>query len=262
MIGRTQSNIPGVGRGAQSLNDIRFTRAFEESEFEGAFRCIYQSYRKRGLAPRRHHEMRLTRHHLLPSTRVFVARAGQQVVGTLSLVEDGQLGVPMRAVFDAQVEELARRDPRIAEATCLAVGDSLQNGPEIVHRLMGLLAQAASRRGITRVLIAVHPRHVAFYARSAGFRPFTSALPYPSVGGRLAVALQLDLAMLRSNFPEVHRRYFGLTFSESALSPRPVPPEQLQRIAAHWRSMHEDANENEFDGLTSPAAQGKGIVAA
>lgn len=260
MTGRTYSNTTGVGRAAQNFNEVRFTRAFDEGDFEGAFRCIYQSYRKRGLAPRRQSEMRLTRHHLLPSTRVFVARVAQQIVGTLSLVEDDPLGVPMRAVFSAEVNDLARRDPGIAEATCLAVGDALQNGPEIVHRLMGLLAQAASRRGISRVLIAVHPRHVAFYARSAGFRPFTTAMPYPSVGGRLAVAMQLDLSMLRVNFPDVYRRYFGLSFSESALSPRPVPSDQLQRIAEYWHAMHDDAGE--FEGLATQIAQGKGIVAA
>src|ERR1700754_2559719 len=165
-----------------SSSPVRFTRALEQYDFEGAFRCLYRSYHRRGLASCSNERgVRLTRHHLLPETRVLVARAGRGVVGTLTLAEDAQLGLPLRAVFNAEVDALAAEDPRLAEATCLAIDDPRRGGILVMHRLMGLAAQAASRRGITRLLIAVHPRHAPFYIREAGFSVFAPTKPHPYV---------------------------------------------------------------------------------
>jgi len=219
-------------------SEVRFTRAVEEFEFEGAFRCLYRSYFRRGLisanSPR---QLRLTRHHLLSETRVFLARIGRRVIGTLTLVEDRPLGVPMRSIFDRQVETLAGADPRIAEAGCLAVDDSRPTGRVIVHHLMGLAAQAASRRGISRILIAVHPRHAPFYERAAGFRRFTEALPYPSMQGSPAIGLELNLSTLRVDSPQAWRRYFGMSFSPRALSTRRASPAFLRQLATLWQSL-------------------------
>lgn len=223
--------------------EITYSRAAETFEFEGAFRCLYASYHKRGLAPRINHEMRVTRYHLLPATSVFVARRGKEVIGTLSMVEDAPLGVPMRVVFDRQIDELAGRKARIVEATCLAVRGTGGSDVEVVYRLMGLVAQSAHRRRIERVVCAIHPRHVAFYERSAGFRVFAPSTPYPSVGGKLAVAMELDLTTIQARSPELWRRYFGYAYPESAVSPFQVAPSHIQRIAAHWRAIYDTADE-------------------
>jgi hypothetical protein len=221
---------------------VRFTRAIEPYEFEGAFRCIYRSYLARGLTPNNRYEMRLTRHHLLPTTRVLIAKIGSQVVGTLSVVENEPIGVPISSAFRPQVDELSRGCDRIAEATCLAAAKVPINGLELVHGLLGLAAQTASRQGITRILIAVHPRHVSFYERAVGFRVFGSERRYPSVGGRPAVALQLNLRTLHVDRPDVFSRYFGMQFSPSALSSESVPTFYLNRIAAIWQSLHGDVD--------------------
>jgi hypothetical protein len=226
-----------------NLPDIQFTRAVDADDFAGAFRCIYETYRRRGLAPLIPHEMRLTRHHLLPSTRVFVARRGREVVGTLSLVEDGPLGVPMRAVFSRHIDELTRSQSRVAEATCFAVRDNHCSDLEVIYQLMGLVAQSAHRRRVSRVLIAVHPRHAPFYERAAGFRPFAPTTPYPSVGGKLAVAMELNPTTIGEQAPHLWQKYFGYEYPEVALSPLPVASAHLQRMAAYWRAIHDGGEE-------------------
>ncbi len=165
------------------LSHIHFTRAVDHFEFESAFRCLYRSYLDRGLLAPCRRGMRLARFHLLPSTRVFVARIYRDVVGTVSLVEHGTLGLPMQVAFGAEIDELVRHEPRIAEATGLAVRPSSRCGLDIIHHLLGLTMQAASRRGMARLLIAVHPRHAPFYIRVAGFRILGSSRPHPNVGG-------------------------------------------------------------------------------
>jgi hypothetical protein len=226
---------------------LRITRAADQHEFEAAFRCLYESYRKRGLAAAHPTQLRLTRHHLLPASRVFLAKVGTKVVGTLSLAPDAPIGVPMRSVFNDAVQRLTQQTPCVAEATCLAVRDAPVNSLTIVHRLMGLAAQSARRQGVSRILIAVHPRHVPFYERSAGFRTFAPCTPYPSVGGSPAVGLQLNLATLHVDFPAVHRRYFGMIFSPAALSNEPTPMSAVQRLAAIWRDIHGASGESRRD---------------
>ena len=116
---------------------------------------------------------------------------------------------------------------------------------------MGLAAQAASRRGVSQILIAVHPRHAPFYQRAVGFRAFASERPYPSVGGRPAVALQLNLATLHADRPDVHRRYFGMSYSPIALSTGLVPSFYLKQIAALWQKLHGEIGDAEASTPTN-----------
>lgn len=214
---------------------VHFTRALEQFEYEGAFRCLYRSYHRRGLASCvNDHGMRVTRHHLLPETRLLIARTGRSVVGTLTLAEDAQIGLPLRAVFDDEVSRLADADPRLAEATCLAIDDSRRAGILVMHRLMGLAAQAASRRGVTRLLIAVHPRHAPFYVREAGFSEFAPVRPHPFVRDSPAIGLQLNLATLRTDAPRIWQRYYGMPYSPLATSARLTPRRVLQRLERIW----------------------------
>jgi len=236
---------------------IRVTQAVERFEYAGAFRCLYHSYVRRGLIQPGPQSMRLTRHHLLPTTRVLVARIGRRVVGTLSLAEDGPLGVPLRCVFNDEVNELGSGDARLAEATCLALDHSQTSGVDLLHQLMGLAAQLAVRCGTSQILIAVHPRHARFYTRSAGFRQFTSVRSYPSVGGRPAVGLALNLRRLHVDFPCVYRRYFGMSFSPVGLCTQAAPRYQLEWLAATWLDIHgavHNASETPRESLARPAA--------
>lgn len=223
-----------------SCSSVTFTRACEQRELLDAFRCLYRSYLRRGLVDDQYNQpLRLTRHHLLPQTRVFLARSGPHVVGTISLVEDRPLGVPLRCVFHREVESLAGGDLRIAEAGCLAIDPtSAVRGAQVVHHLMGLVAQAAAGRGVSRLVIAVHPRHAPFYERFAGFKRFAGPAAHPSVAGAPAVGLQLNLATLHDDNYPVWRRYFGMKFSPLALSAKPASPVFLEQLARVWQQVH------------------------
>jgi hypothetical protein len=112
---------------------------------------------------------------------------------------------------------------------------------------MGLVAQAAIKRGISRLLIAVHPRHVPFYSRIAGFRAFTPELPHPCVNGLPAVGMQLNLTTIHVDHPEIYRRYLDMAFAPIALSTGLASPNYLQRIAALWQGLHVEPSEFEWE---------------
>ena len=103
----SQSKLSNQRQDANSQFDIQFSRAARYDEIDAALRCIYDAYHRQGLAPFSRLGLRITRHHLLPTTRVFISHGGQ-VIGTLSLADDDDaLGVPMRSAFGPQVDQLA-----------------------------------------------------------------------------------------------------------------------------------------------------------
>jgi hypothetical protein len=95
-------------------------------------------------------------------------------------------------------------------------------------RLLRLLAQHARFIGVERLVIAAHPRHVAFYQRSMGYRRFGRETSYPSVGGAPAVAAYFDFAEADRKRPRLYDECFGKPIHKEALTPRAMPEETVE----------------------------------
>ena len=217
---------------------LHFERASDLLDFENAFQIIHASYAQRGFILPNRAGIWMNRHHLLANSRVFLVRKAKQLRATLTLVEDGPLGLPMETLFRKEVRQCREENGLVAEATCLARAlPESSGGPKIVNHLMGVVAQAARRSKINQILITVHPRHAEYYIRLAGFRPLGPSLPYNAVRGHLAMPLALHLPSLEKVCPEAHRRYFGMQFNETTLAAHPTPQSTLLKLAALWRSL-------------------------
>ena len=68
-------------------------------ELFAAFHLVYEQYLRSGLMKPNSYRMRVTPYHLLPSTEVLVALDRGAVTCTMSLVRDGELGLPMESVY-------------------------------------------------------------------------------------------------------------------------------------------------------------------
>lgn len=218
----TQNCIMSITQGvidlARTSEDIEYRIATSQDEREAAFRLVYQSYLEAGLGQPNRYQMRVTPYHLLPSTEVFVAVLGSETVFTVSLIGDGQLGLPMENVYGQEVRDLRERGLRIGEVSCLADRRSkYRKCFPVFLRLCRLTAQYAWHQGLDQLLVAVHPRHARFYQRFIDFEPIGPERSYPSVQNRPAVALSLDLVRL-------HRE--GGKGYETLFMP-PIPEEQL-----------------------------------
>ena len=178
--------------------------------------------------------MRVTPYHLLPSTEVLVALDHGAVSCTMSVVRDGDLGLPMESVYHEEVASLRLRGLSLAEVSCLAEshGPAAQS-QSAVFQLMPLVAQLAYYRGVDQLLIAVHPRHARFYRRFLGFDVIAEERTYGKVCGKPAVALAVDLNRLAINHPRVYQWMFGEPFPGSILEYTPVPrnlPDEMRMI--------------------------------
>ena len=207
--------------------DLTYTIASTPEERAAAFRLVYQSYLAAGLGEPNPYHMRVTPYQLLPTTEIFLACCRGEPIFTMSLVVDGQLGLPMECIYPEQVAERRARGLRLAEVSCLADRRQQFRGflPVFV-RLSRLMAQNAWRRGVHELVIAVHPKHARLYRRLMAFRTIGELRMYPTVRNRPAIALAVNFDAIETTYPLVFRNYFSEWLPDEALRSRPITAEE------------------------------------
>ncbi len=212
--------------------EIEYRIAATRAERESAFKLVYQSYRDAGLSEPNRFGLRVTPYHLLETTEVFIAQLRGRTVFTLSLVIDGELGLPMESVYGTEVETLRQEGFLVGEVSCLADRRTQFSGffPVFV-RLCRLMAQYAWRRGLSGLVAAVHPRHARFYRRFMHFEPLGGWRSYPTVRNRPAVALILDFDRVDRERPKSFDTFFGQWLPDEMVVSRPITPAESAYFA-------------------------------
>ncbi|MBN1911252.1 MAG: long-chain N-acyl amino acid synthase [Pirellulales bacterium] len=210
--------------GAEGPEEAVLKIASTRAELFDAFALVYDAYIQRGLMEPNPFGMRITPYHLLPTTEVLVATVRQSVVCTMTLVGDGEMGLPMESVYENEVLWRRMQGSRVGEVSCLADRPGKSgNSCRLAVELMRLMAQSAKRRGLDELLIAVHPRHAKFYERCAAFQIIGEQKEYHSVCDNPAVALALDLHRSAVTHPKLYQKFFGTFYPDEVLRHRPLP---------------------------------------
>jgi len=193
------------------------------TEREAAFRLVYRSYLRAGLVESSPHRMRVTPFHLLPTTTMFVAKLRGRVIGTVSLVSDGDMGLPMESMYADAVQQRREQGLHVGEVTCLA--DRRRSARRFLPhfcRLTRLLAQYARSQGLHQLLAVTHPKHARFYSRYMGFAVIGGLKTCPHVRDNPAVALCLDFARVDREPPKAYQAILGDPLPAEDLVPRPI----------------------------------------
>jgi hypothetical protein len=188
------------------------------------------NYRARGYDVPGEPPYRFTAYHALPDTVVAVAKAGNRVVATLSLVPDTTLlGLPLENIYPREIEQLRRQGRCLAEATSLAdTGLSLREFARVFRTLIKLVMQHHVDRGGDSWVIAVHPRHRTFYQKAFGFVPMGACRAYPEVQDHPAEAYMLDVESMKRRVPEVHSAVFGEPLPKDVLAAQGWSPKLVR----------------------------------
>jgi hypothetical protein len=244
------------GKERVALHGMECKVAGSFDEWQEAFSLIHRSYVQAGLSERNPCGLRVTPYHLVPTTSTLIARHEGRVIGTLSLIRDNHLGIPMEQVYGREIESFRDQRVSFAEVSCLATGKFA--GREFLHifsRLMRLVAQHARFLGVQRLLIATHPRHAAFYERFMGFRQFGHATSYPCVRGAPAVAGMMDFAEADCVRPPFYDECFRVRIQREALLARPMPADIAQFFETFVLPMGRDELVGIEPGFGTPAAE-------
>jgi len=182
-----------------------------QSEREAAFRLLHQVYYRSGLTGNDTCGMRVLKHHLSEQTDVMVAKRNGEVVFTMSLIRDAEHGMPLESLFAAEVKTMRATGMQLAEVSSLASDNSLESKSEqfgLLVKMISLTLQAARRRGVDRLLLAVHPRHARVYQRLFGCVICSEVREYAAVKGNPAVLCMHDFAELdKTGYPLYEQVY-------------------------------------------------------
>ena len=128
---------------------------------------------------------------------VCTARAGDNIVGTLSVRFDGKGGLHADALFAEELAEWRDAGITLCEFGGLAVDKHSHEPKRVLAQIFHLGYLHAHRRArVDRLVIEVNPRHVAFYRRWLGLLPYTTARHNPRVDAP-AVLMSFDFATAR-----------------------------------------------------------------
>jgi hypothetical protein len=212
---------------------VDFGLALSHRTLDGALRLVHNRYVERGFMTPQLSRRRIGPHHALPTTRVFAATAGPLVVGTATLIEDSQIGLPMDEIYRSELDGFRARGQRLGEASALAADPRYRAlGLALPLRVMGLLVTyAAEIAALDLLCIAVNPRHVEFYRRRLTFEVCGALRSYAKVNGAPAVALRLDLDRVRSEADAPD----DVGGAGHALRSALFGPEGYRRVALHLR---------------------------
>jgi N-acyl amino acid synthase FeeM len=200
MVGKHGVNRRGWCDEDEVVARLDFGLATETEELDGAFRLLHDNYVRGGHMAPHPSGRRVGIFNALPSTRVFVAKDGDRVVGTIALFLDSAIGLPMDQVYREELNARRARGRRLGEAGTLAVHrDYRALGAAILARLFRMLGLYAARVArLHELVMVVSPHHVRFYETCFPIRQFGSLRPYPRVNGTRVVGLVGDLATTRA----------------------------------------------------------------
>lgn len=211
--------------------------ATDNQRLRSAFQLIYKTYLRDGLARSNRFGLRILPHQLLDTSWVLLATLNHRVVGTLSVIEDGTLGLPIESLYPMELAALRGRGRRVAELMCLAT--ERLTATEYYPVLRGLLwsaVQLTVRQRVDCLTICVHPRYARFYRQRLSFAEFGPLQRCSWVCGGPAVAMSRNLD--RSDGPPTLSAWPICGSATCSLDLNASPPRRDERDC-FWRLLGE-----------------------
>lgn len=188
------------------LEGLTFRVADSLDDKEAAFQLVHEMYVRRGIISRSECDSRLSVFHLLPTTTIFIAKSGDQVIGTVSLIEDSPLGVPMEETHPREILTLRLAGWRFAEVGALAVTAGLRGKgvPLMLYNIM--FRWARQYRLIRNLALAVHPRIARFFEIIFLAERLGPVRTYAKLNDALSSPLSIELLTAPVRFRELYDR--------------------------------------------------------
>ncbi len=170
-----------------------------DNEKQEAYRLIYNAYVANGLIKPNREGIYKLPHHDTKYAKIFIAKHDKEIVYTMTIIDDGPLGLPLGELYYEELEKLRNQKLKIAEA------GSLAGKIESINTLHNLFARAfcyGLYNNYDCYLSTVHPKHQKYYERFWGFVQIGEIKTYKRVENHPAVLLKLDFKVCWDLLPE------------------------------------------------------------
>ena len=175
-----------------------------QSDLEGAYRLLHDVYVEIGFMEAHPSKMRLNVYNMLPHTSTIVAKMNGQVIGTITLIRENPLGLPL----DESIDTSFYRKPgwQVAEVTSLAVAKEWRGNGQVLFPLLKFIYEfAVVHLKVDVFQIATALPKADFFRALLFFDPITEKLfRDPLINGNLVTALYLDLNNAKLQFKRTY----------------------------------------------------------
>lgn len=189
-------------------SNLRFEIAANCDDLKAALTLVQKNFQREGYTRATKNGLRLTPYHLLPETLVAVAKQGEKVVATVSLVPRTEFGVPLDSCFP--LDEFLKDKGRVVEISALAVDPDVrgQQG-EVLYNLMKFMyhCNVDVVRANTEV-IGVNPKMTPLYEAILLFEPIpgTQRVDYDFANGAPVVPMYFSLDTATTAYSKAYDR--------------------------------------------------------
>lgn len=188
--------------------DFQVNIASTKEELEKAYSLLHDCYVGTKLMAPDDSGLRCNFFSFLPFTTTVVAKIGEIVIGTVSLIKDSPVGLPSDKDFKFENDLLRLEGHALVEVSSLAIDSKFRKKSHVVslYLMKYLQHYTTHHMGCTTVTCVVHPRARDFYAAFWGFKANKKIIKYKFVNDALGVHVfgnitDENLKPLASSFP-------------------------------------------------------------
>lgn len=183
---------------------LEISIAETQEDLTGAYKLLHDVYVEIGFMEQHPSQMRLNVYNMLPHTSTIVAKIDGKVIGTVSLIRENPLGLPLDEIIDTSFY----RKPgwQVAEITSLAVSKEWRGGGKVLFPLLKFVYEfAVTHLKVDVFQIATALSKADFFRALLFFEPITEQIYRdPLINGTLVTALYLDLNHAKAQFKRTY----------------------------------------------------------
>jgi len=191
------------------MNKIVYSLVKTKKELKEAANLVCREYVKAGYIDISdlNSKKKILFYNHLPSSTIFTAKLHNKIIGTVSVIADSKLGLPMDEIYKKELDKLRNQNKKIAEISQLAADKETflkkcNSEGQIKQMflflpLFKLVFHYSIYKKFNNLCIAVNPKHSSFY-KYLLFKDIGKLKHYPSVNNAPALAKTLYLDELET----------------------------------------------------------------
>lgn len=190
-------------------DSLTYRTVEDTEELQEAMELVTQKYMEKGYISDPKAHLKQFFYHSIPTTTTFIAEHKLLgIVGTLTLIEDSEFGLPMDELYHAELNQLRKQRRHLAEASMLAIdihNTHKQGFPRLkpdnflitLNLFKEMFDYTRVSTPTTELVACVNPKHEVLYD-FLHFQNVGKPAAYPAVNGHLAVGKQLNILQTQS----------------------------------------------------------------
>jgi hypothetical protein len=189
-------------------NNIILKVAETEDELLQAFALVQAMYEKAKIVDESGTGLRLTKFHLLPTTKVLIAKVEDKVIATVTQIMDTPLGLPIDDFIP--IDDIRSKSIRVCEISSLAIHSDWRSRSHGLFIPLSLYSIWYSKyvTGADELVIITNQRARYVYEDLFLFEPISiNSQNYGSINDSQAFAQRLKLTSIENRLIDTYYRY-------------------------------------------------------